>query len=221
MDDNREVRRGLLMTGLWVLGVTVSVALAFAAVGRVASRVAPPGVARLSASAVDRALSATVPSTPSPTLHKPTASSTPPSTRRASTTTRPAPPSSPVTVAPPPTLLGPASSVAPPTTPRTTEAPPPTTPQNTATTSQGGTVWTRCSGADHIVYVAAVPRSGFERTHDVEGPGGIVQWFQSNNHVSKINAQCSNGVVHAEVEEEREGGDYTPYTSAESLDQSS
>jgi hypothetical protein len=78
-------------------------------------------------------------------------------------------------------------------------------------TAQGGTVWVRCSGADQIVYVAAVPRNGYERTHDVESPGGIVQWFDSNSHRSTIDAQCSNGVVHAEVNEEGEGGDYAPY----------
>ena len=67
-------------------------------------------------------------------------------------------------------------------------------------------MWTRCSGQDQIVYIAAVPKSGYERTRDVESPGGIQQWFESDNHLSKITAECSNGVVHAEVEEAR-GGD--------------
>ena len=65
-------------------------------------------------------------------------------------------------------------------------------------------MWTRCSGADHIVYVAAVPKSEYERTRDVESPGGIEQWFESDSHRSKIKAECSDGVVHAEVEEEGE-----------------
>ena len=86
--------------------------------------------------------------------------------------------------------------------------PPPTTaPHNTVTTSQGGTLWTRCSGSDRIVYVAAVPRNEFERTRDVEEPGGIEQWFESDNHRSTIKAECSNGVVHAEVDEESKSDD--------------
>jgi hypothetical protein len=189
MDDNRDVRRGLLLTCLWVLGVTGSVALAFGAVDRVANRVAPPGVARLSGAAVDRALGSTVPSTISTTTRKPTASSAPPSTTRST-----------ASVAPPPGPVG--------TTTSTVASPPPpaptTTPHNTVTTSQGGTVWTRCSGADQIVYVAAVPKSEYERTRDIESPGGIEQWFESDSHRSRIKAECSDGVVHAEVEEDSE-----------------
>jgi hypothetical protein len=77
------------------------------------------------------------------------------------------------------------------------------------TTSVGGTIWTRCSGADHIAFVAAVPKGGYARTHDAENPV-VVQWFDNGSHVSKISAECSNGVVHAEVEEEREGNDFAP-----------
>jgi hypothetical protein len=84
---------------------------------------------------------------------------------------------------------------------------PTTTPHDTVTTSQGGTLWTRCSSADQIVYVAAVPQSGYRRTLDVESTGGVVQWFDNGTHLSKIAAQCSNGSVHAEVEEENAGGD--------------
>jgi hypothetical protein len=70
------------------------------------------------------------------------------------------------------------------------------------TTSQGGTVWSRCSGADTIVLVAAVPQSGYQRTRDIESPSGIEQWFEKDKHRSKIRAECSDGVVSAEVEEE-------------------
>ena len=77
-----------------------------------------------------------------------------------------------------------------------------TTTHNTATTSQGGTVFTRCSGPETIVYVAAVPRSGYERTVDVEGPHGIQQSFADGHHRSNIEAECSGNVVHAQVEEE-------------------
>jgi hypothetical protein len=200
--DNREVRRGLLLAGFWVLGVTASVALAFAAVGRVASRVAPPGVARLSAGAVNRELGSTIPSVRPPTTRQPTSSAVPPSTSRGATT-RPSSPSPTVSVPP---SVGPASSVAPPRPPPTV-APSTTTPHNTVTTSQGGTLWTRCSSADQIVYVAAVPRSGYQRTFDVESSSGIAQWFDNGSHRSKIAAECSNGSVHAEVEEEAESGD--------------
>jgi hypothetical protein len=68
-------------------------------------------------------------------------------------------------------------------------------------------LWTRCSSAEQIVYVAAVPQSGYERTRDIENPGGIVQWFHNDHHVSKVSAECSNGVVHAEVEEENASDD--------------
>jgi hypothetical protein len=57
------------------------------------------------------------------------------------------------------------------------------------------------------VYVAAVPKSGYQRTQDVESAGGIAQWFENGSHLSKITAECSNGSVHAEVEEESERGD--------------
>lgn len=198
MDDNHEVRRALLLTCLWVLGVMASVALAYGAVGRVANRVAPPGVARLSGAAVDRALGSTVPSTPSTgptTTRKPTASAAPPSTTRTTASVAP------------PTPVGPTSSVAPPPTTTTAPPPPTTTPHNTVTTSQGGTLWTRCSGAEKIVYVAAVPKSEYERTRDIESPDGIEQWFESDSHRSRIKAECSDGVVHAEVGEESESNE--------------
>lgn len=55
--------------------------------------------------------------------------------------------------------------------------------------------------------VAAVAKSGYQRTRDVEGAGGVMQWFDNGSHLSKITAECSNGSVHAEVEEENAGGD--------------
>ena len=70
------------------------------------------------------------------------------------------------------------------------------------TTSQGGTVYTSCSGPDTIVFVAAVPKSGYERTRDVEGSHGVEQTFQSSSHTSTISVECSDGRSHAEVEEE-------------------
>ena len=89
-----------------------------------------------------------------------------------------------------------------------TSVPPPTaSPHNTVTTSQGGTIWTRCVSADRIAYVAALPKSEFERTRDDEGADGIEQWFESEHHRSKIKAECSDGIVHAEVEEESKSAD--------------
>jgi hypothetical protein len=73
------------------------------------------------------------------------------------------------------------------------------------TTSQGGTVYSRCSGPDTIAYVAAVPRSGYQRTVDGESPTGIRQTFENAHHRSRIAAECSDGIVHAEVEEESIG----------------
>jgi hypothetical protein len=52
------------------------------------------------------------------------------------------------------------------------------------------------------VYVAAIPKSGYQRTVDVEASTGIEQEFQNGSHASQIQAACSNGVVHAEVEED-------------------
>jgi hypothetical protein len=52
------------------------------------------------------------------------------------------------------------------------------------------------------VYVAAIPKSGYQRTVDVEASTGIDQQFQNGSRRSKIQAACSNGVVHAEVEED-------------------
>ena len=203
--NNQGVRRVLVMVGSWILGVIASVAVAFAAVGQVANRVAPTSGERLSSGAIERALGSP-PSTGSGTTRTTTTSSAPSSTDRgASTTTSTSPPGSIVTSAP--TTTRPASpTTTSATTPPPTTPPPPTTtvaPRDTATTSQGGTIWTHCSGAEHIVFVAAVPKSGFERTHDVEQPGGIHEWFASDTHLSKIDAECSDGVVHAEVEEER------------------
>jgi hypothetical protein len=91
--------------------------------------------------------------------------------------------------------------------PTTTTQPPPASPSAsavaaTATTSQGGTIWTRCSGPDSIVYIAALPRSGYQRTLDLESSSGITQQFENGTSISKIQAACSNGVVHAEVEQE-------------------
>lgn len=94
------------------------------------------------------------------------------------------------------------SSSAPPPATVTTAAAPPTAPHNTVTTSQGGTLFTRCIGTDTIEYVAAVPRTGYERTVDVEDSTGIEQAFVNATHQSKIAAECSNGIVHAHVEEE-------------------
>jgi hypothetical protein len=74
--------------------------------------------------------------------------------------------------------------------------------RDTAVTSQGGTIWARCSGSGSIVYVAAIPKSGYQRTVDVEDSSGIHEQFDNGSRRSTIQAACSNGVVHAEVEEE-------------------
>jgi hypothetical protein len=88
------------------------------------------------------------------------------------------------------------------TTTVTTGTAPPVAPHNTVTTSQGGTLFTRCAGADRIVFVAAVPKSGYQRTVDDERSEGVRQSFENATHRSNIEAECSDGVVHAHVEEE-------------------
>jgi len=37
-----------------------------------------------------------------------------------------------------------------------------------------------------------------------------VQAFDDGSHRSTISAECSHGVVHAQVEEEQEGADFAP-----------
>ena len=199
MSENQGVKRGLLLAGFWMLGVIVAVALAFAAVGRVAHGVAPHDVAQpLSQTAIDDALAADRKPAPVPGGANTSSSTTPKSTSAptTATTTTTTPKSGPTN----PSTTTPTTAGRPTVT--TVSPPPPVAPHNSATTSQGGTVFTRCSGADTIVYVAAVPRPGFTRTVDVENPGGVRQSFQNGKHRSIIEAECSNGVVHATVDEE-------------------
>jgi hypothetical protein len=172
------------MVGVWLLGAGVAVALSFAAVARVASGVAPAGVGSLSRRAIDNQLR-TVTSRPVDAR-----STTTPSTSRP-TPTRPPPsvPEVPTTVPISPTIVPPPVSVAP----------------DTVTTSQGGTLWTHCSGQSSIVYVAAIPKSGYQRTENVEASDGVSQQFENGRHRSSIEAQCSAGVVRAQVDEESAG----------------
>ena len=212
MDENLGVRRSVLLAGVWVVGVVIAVSLAFAAVARVSSGVAPNDVARLSKTEInDELTGATTPharaTTSSSSATTTTAKTGPTRTTSTSTTPSTRPLITPLTqgsvfTMPPPT----ATTVAPSTPVTTTTAapPPPVSSHNTVTTSQGGTVYTRCSGPETIVYVAAVPRTGYQRTEDVEGPGGVRQTFINAHHRSSIEAECSNGVVHASVEEEDE-----------------
>ncbi len=218
LDDNGAVRRAAFLAGVWSVGVVVAVAVAFAAVGRVANGVAPHDVARLSASAIDQELAAhkarTAGSSPRSSVSSSTvstsSSSTTPTTSSHTTpttigTTQPtAAPDTNTTItaeAPPPTA-SPTTQPSRPGPTTTVTSSPPDTSHNTVTTSQGGTVFTRCSGPDSIVYVAAVPKTGYERTTDVESASGIRQTFENGSHRSSIEAECSDGVVHAQVDEE-------------------
>jgi hypothetical protein len=207
LGENPRVRRGLILAGVWAVGAALALTLAFAAVGRVANGVAPRDVARLSSTEIDDELSGptTTPVTPTSgrQMPNPTATTATPATTTSSTSsttsTTEAPGSSivnPTTVSTPPTT----TSATVHTVPSTTT--PPVASHNTVTTAQGGTVFTRCSGPDKIVYVAAVPKSGYERTVDIENEDGIEQVFVNAHHRSQIEAQCSGGVVHAQVEEE-------------------
>ncbi len=208
-NNNVQVRRGVLTFGLWVLGVGVAATFAFAAVGRVANGVAEPNVSSLSREAIDNELTANVANASGPTAPgtSPRASTVSPTTRHENTSTTltssPKTPSTsarPVTRSPTTTNAGPVSPTMP--TPTTAPATPNGGTLETVTTSQGGTLWTRCSGENVIVYVAAVPKSGFRRSVDQERDAGIEQKFENGTHSSDIRAECSNGVVHPEVEEE-------------------
>jgi hypothetical protein len=209
------VRRGVLLVGVWVAGVVIAVSLAFAAVARVANGVAPNDVAHLSKTQVDNELTGGTTPPPrgstSPTSRATTTTSspgsTPTSTATTSSTMSTAGWSTPTThgttlTAPPLTAWSPTSRPTSPTTATTVAKPPPVTPHNTVTTSQGGTIYTRCTGPETIAYVAAVPKTGYARTVDIELPTGIEQTIANGQHASTIQAECSNGVVHAEVEEE-------------------
>ena len=185
--ENRAVRRGLLMGAVWAFGVVIAVALAFAAVDRVASGVSSRDDARLSQRAIDDELGR---------------SPTPPRSSSSTSTTRP-PSVSTTSSTVASTISSPTTTPA--TTTVTTASPPPPVSHNTVTASRGGTLFTRCSGPDRIVFVAAVPKSGYQRTVDDERSGAIRQSFENSNHRSTIEAECSDGTVHAQVEEESAG----------------
>jgi len=201
--------------GVWVAGVVIAVSLAFAAVARVANGVAPNDVAHLSKTQVDNELTGgTTPSprgSTSPTSRATTTTAKPGSTPTSTSTTSstrstwvwPTPTTGgTVLTAPPVTAWSHPSDPTAPTTATTVAEPPPVAPHNTVTTSQGGTIYTRCTGPETIAYVAAVPKTGYARTVDIESPTGVQQTFANGQHASNIQAECSNGVVHAEVEEE-------------------
>jgi len=195
------VRRRLLVVGVWLAGAGIAVAVSFAAVARVANGVTPSNVAALSPRAIEHAL-ATPTTRPSPRVALPsTTVSLPPPGVTESTAPPPTPPAPPTSIPPRTSVSAPAPAVtAPPSPPATPKA------HDTVTTSRGGTLWTSCSGATAIVYVAAVPKSGYQRTVDVEAPSGIEQQFSNGTHSSQIRASCSDGVVHTEVEEEAGDG---------------
>jgi cytoskeletal protein RodZ len=209
LGDNPRVRRRLILAGVWALGVAVALTLAFAAVGRVANGVAPRDVARLSSTEIEREVAG--PSGPAVTSSSAragtattattaTSVTTTSSTSTTTSTTRPSGSTivNPTTVATAATTTSTTAH----TVPTTTATSPSAEPHNTVTTAQGGTVFSRCSGPEKIVYVAAVPKSGYQRTVDVENQGGIQQVFVNAHHRSQIEAECSGGVVHAQVEEE-------------------
>ncbi len=214
LDENRRVRRGVLLAGIWVVGVVIAGTLAFAAVARVANGVAPNDVSHLTKTEIDNELTGrttaptrkpTAPTsgattTTSPAV-TPTTTSTTPSTRWTAGSTTPTTRGTTLT-APPLTAFSSLPTPTTPTTATTLPPPPPVQLRNTVTPSQGGTVYTRCTGPETIAYVAAVPKTGYARTVDIEAPTGVRQTFANGQHQSTIQAECSNGVVHAEVEEE-------------------
>ena len=59
--------------------------------------------------------------------------------------------------------------------------------------------------ANTITYVVAVPKPGYRRTLDVESAHKVEQRFENGRQRSSIEAECSDGVVHARVEEESVG----------------
>jgi hypothetical protein len=52
------------------------------------------------------------------------------------------------------------------------------------------------------VFVAAVPKTGYQRVSGLQTSTTIEERFENGSHVSTIQVECSDGVVHAEVEEE-------------------
>jgi hypothetical protein len=190
-----------LLAGTWALGATFALVISFIAVAHVASGVASSSVAAVSQNALDKQ---------STNVKRVSGASARPhrtNTTAVGVTVRPptvvAPPA-PVTL-PPPTSNAPPTKSSAPLPPPATAAAPARAAANvttTATTSQGGTVWTRCTGPDTITFVAAVPRSGYQRTVDVESASAVEQQFTNGTHVSKVHAECSNGTVHAEVEDQ-------------------
>jgi len=173
------MRRALILGGVWALGIVASVAFAFAAVARVAGGIAPHDVSRLSQTEIDDALKAP------PAVRPTTAPTTAPTTRTTLVPTSTTPTVATTVTSPPPTTTAPRSA------------------GETATTSQGGTLYARCTDDGTIDYAAAVPRMGYERVIDDESPGRIEEAFENDHHRSTIVATCEGGTVHAQVTEGR------------------
>lgn len=110
-----------------------------------------------------------------------------------------------------------AATVPPVTVAPTTTAPPTTTPPTTTSTTTpptvdqrytliGGWVTVACSG-DQISFKSAAPQPGFsvERVELEENTVDVK--FESSDHTSTFEAECSDGEVVASIEEEDEQDD--------------
>ena len=193
-DENRRVRRGMVLVGLWVLGVAVAVTLAFAAVGagRTRRRAARQSRGSSQAAIDERALR---------DIERPHGDDPAEAVREPSTsTTRSTTPTDDghvVRPSRPPSPSGTTSTAPPPTTPTTASPPPTVAPQNTATPSQGGTIFTRCSGPSTIVYVAAVPKQRIRAHRRRREPDRHQPDVRNGRTSRRIDADCAGGTVHA------------------------
>ncbi|GBD85397.1 hypothetical protein BMS3Abin02_01802 [bacterium BMS3Abin02] len=186
--------RRLGLFAAWLAATLLAIALASQAVGLVRDQVTDrPSrtVSTLLASATtpSTAVLATTPTdidlevpqrTTSPTS---TTASTVPSVTAASTTTT-------------------SATTAPTTTPTTTAAP----TLDRRYTLVGGWVTVACSG-DDISFKSAAPKPGFsvERTEVEENKVDVK--FESSDHTSRFEAECSGGNVVESIEEKDEQGD--------------
>ena len=117
-------------------------------------------------------------------------------------------PSTEVTVATPPSTDSPADT-APPVTQATNGTPPPptTVPSSSAdaavVSSVGGSAGLSCSG-DAISLDWFTPASGFSPEVEHAGPSEVELKFESKDWKSKIHADCNNGAVVHDVDEDDE-----------------
>ncbi len=169
----------------WVLATLGAVTLASQAVGLVRDQVTDRP-ARLAA---ELPLTTTTSAPPTTFVDPPSASVTTTAAEDPTTTTTTATTTTTVSV-------GTSSTTT------TTPAPPVTSPasEDRIIHMIGGSVTARCEG-EKASWVSYVPNSGFDADIENQGPEKLEIEFESEDHTSKLTAECRDGVLDSRVEE--------------------